>query len=211
MNSPTVFVVDDDAAVRDGVSLLLETAGIVHEMFGSGRAFLAACRDDSPGCIILDVRMPGLSGPELQAKLNERGIRLPIIFLTAHGDIPLTVRAMKAGAVDFLTKPVNGAVLLERVQAALDQSVRLHEQASVQESLSRRLENLTERERDVLVLAVAGHPNKEIARLLGISHRTVEIHRARVMHKTGATNLLELARIAESAGLQSGPLVDSER
>jgi FixJ family two-component response regulator len=210
MSIPNVFVVDDDAAVRDSVSLLLETAGIPHRIFDSAEAFLRARLDSSAGCIILDVRMPGLSGPELQAELNERGVSLPIIFLTAHGDIPLTVRAIKAGAVDFLTKPVNGSVLLDRVQAALAQSVRLQEEASAQESLSRRMENLTDRERDVMALAVAGHPNKEIARLLGISHRTVEIHRARVMHKTGATNLLELARIAESGGLKAAPPADSE-
>jgi FixJ family two-component response regulator len=151
--------------------------------------------------VVLDVRMPEMSGPELQAEMNRRGLRLPVIFLTAHGDIPTTVQTMKAGAVDFLTKPVVGSELLERVHWALDKSARMREQANQSESLRERLQALTRRERQIMALVAAGHANKEIARSLGISHRTVEVHRARVMQKTGVTNLVELSRLAAACGL----------
>lgn len=193
----TVFVVDDDAAVRDALTLLLESAGHSVETYANPRDFLAACTPESRGCIILDVSMPVMDGPMLQEELSSRGIHLPVIFLSAHGNIPITVRTIKAGAVDFLTKPVEGAVLLERVQTALEQNSRMQEQTRARRLLSARLASLTEREWDVMTLAVAGHTNKEIAKRLDISYRTVEIHRAHVMQKTGASNLLELARIAE--------------
>ena len=193
----TVFVVDDDAAVRDALTLLLESAGYGVETFSDPQSFLAARTSAAPGCIILDVSMPDMDGPMLQKELLNRGIQLPVIFLSAHGNIPITVRTIKAGAIDFLTKPVEGAVLLDRIQTALEQHSRMQEQTRAKRMLSVRLANLTARERDVMALAVAGHTNKEIANLLDISHRTVEIHRAHVMQKTGAANLLELARIAE--------------
>lgn len=142
-----------------------------------------------------------MSGPELQAELARRNVSLPVIFLTAHGDIPTTVRAIKSGAVDFLTKPIDGSVLLQRIRETIELSARMQEKAVLSHSLRERLDALTEREREVMGLAAAGHPNKEIARRLGISHRTVEIHRARVMNKLGATNLIELSRIAEACGL----------
>jgi FixJ family two-component response regulator len=200
-SAATVFIVDDDAAVRDGLAMLLDTAGLAVETYDGAAAFLAACSAPRAGCLILDVRMPEMTGPELQAELKRRGIDLPIIFLTAHGDIPTTVQAMKQGATDFLTKPVVGSELLERVQAALEKSVQLHQQASVTQALRERLEGLTQRELEVMKLVADGLANKEIARTLGISHRTVEVHRARVMQKTGVTNLVELSRLAEASGL----------
>lgn len=206
--APTVFIVDDDAAVRDGLKLLLDTAGLTAECFDSATAFLAAYSPGRAGCLILDVSMPGMSGPELQAELNRLHVDLPVIFLTGHADIPTTVRAIKEGALDLLTKPVDGTELIERVQAALEKDVELRRKSSATRALRERLDALTAREREILVLAAAGMPNKEIARRLGISHRTVEIHRARVMQKTGAANVIELSRIAAACGLAVG--LDSE-
>jgi FixJ family two-component response regulator len=194
---PLVYVVDDDAAVRDSLLLLLESAGLRAAEFDSAEAFLAAHRGDQPGCLVLDVHMPGMDGLELQNELVRRGELMPIIFLTAHGDVPKTVRAMKAGAVDFLTKPVNGKLLVERVQHAVELSETAHKREA-------RLKSLTQREREILKLAVAGQPNKQIARELGISYRTVEAHRSRILSKTGATTLLELANLiaaTQSEGL----------
>jgi RNA polymerase sigma factor (sigma-70 family) len=201
MSGPKVFVVDDDAAVRDSLSLLLETAGLQAETYASAEAFLGALRTDWSGCVVLDVRMPGMAGPALQTELSRRGVQLPIIFLTAHGDIPTSVQAMKAGAVDFLTKPVNGALLLERVHAALARNNHERKREAGRRTLRARLALLTVREREILALAVAGQPNKEIARHLGISYRTVEVHRSRILLKAGATSLIELARLAAACGL----------
>ncbi len=199
--TPTVFVVDDDPAVRDSLSLLLETEGLPVECYESAESFLDTYREDRPGCMVLDVRMHAMSGPELQSELARRGSRLPIIFLTAHGDIPMTVRAMKAGARDFLTKPINGTELLERIQAVLRSE---RERLSQQESLGReckRLEYLNQREHKVMMLALAGRANKAIAKQLGISYRTVEIHRSHILQKTGTANMLELAQLASTCGL----------
>ena len=198
----TVFVVDDDAAVRDSLTLLLEQEDFVVEAFASAEAFLAACRPTQRSCAIVDIRMPGMDGMQLQSELSKRGIALPVIFLTGHGDIPLSVRAIKMGALDFLTKPVTGSALMQSVQAALLESERLGSQSELIQNAAARIASLTEREREVMVLAVEGLPNKEIARRLGISHRTVEIHKARIMQKTGADTLLDLARIADTGGLR---------
>ena len=199
MNTPDkVYVVDDDEAVRDALVLLLETAGFVVQGFASAQAFLAVCNTECRGCIILDVKMPEMEGPALHRELLRRGILLPVIFLTAYGSITQSVQAIKAGAVDFLTKPVEGSLLLERVHDAMSQSQQHQEHSEHQRELLVRLATLTTREREVMALAVTGLTNKEIAQRLNISHRTVEIHRARVMHKTGASSLLALARIAES-------------
>jgi FixJ family two-component response regulator len=199
----TVFVVDDDPAVRDALTLLLEQEDVSVETFDCAETFLAAERPVLRSCAIVDLRMPGMDGIQLQAELSRRGVLLPIIFLTSYGDIPLSVRAIKAGAVDFLTKPVTGAALLAAVQAALHDSERLNSQAEASQTAAAQVASLTEREREVMLLAIEGLPNKEVARRLGISHRTVEIHKARIMHKTGAETVLDLARIAEASGLRA--------
>jgi FixJ family two-component response regulator len=194
-NIAKVFVVDDDTSVRDSLRMLLEVSGYAVATFPGAEEFLDICTPDTEGCIILDVNMPDMDGPTLQAELIHRGLQLPIIFLSGQGTIPLTVRTLKAGATDFLTKPVQGSVLLARVEEAMKQSCILREQAVTSQVIAARLAMLTEREREVMMLAVAGHTSKEIALQLGISYRTVEIHRCHVMQKTGASNMLELARI----------------
>ncbi len=199
MTKTTVFIVDDDAAIRDSLSLMIEQENIAVQAFDSAENFLAAYQPECRGCAIVDIRMSGMDGIELHEALLKRNILLPIIFLTGHGDIPMSVHAMKAGAVDFLTKPVTREKLLTSVRDAVQQSERvLSENANHQEALS-HLASLTDRERDVMLLAVQGHPNKHIARQLGISHRTVEIHRSKIMQKTGAINLLDLARIVHES------------
>ncbi|MDD5298623.1 MAG: response regulator [Rhodocyclaceae bacterium] len=196
-----VFVVDDDPAVRDSLALLLEQENLVVETFASAEAFLAARRPVRGNCAIVDIRMPGMDGMALQAELARRGVLLPLIFLTGHGDIPMSVRAIKSGAVDFLTKPITGSALLASVHAARLESQRLYSQAEASQSAAARLASLSEREREVMALAIEGLSNKEIARRLDISHRTVEVHRARIMQKTGAETLFDLARLAETGGL----------
>ena len=199
MTKTTVFIVDDDAAIRDSLSLMIEQENIAVQAFDSAENFLAAYQPECRGCAIVDIRMSGMDGIELHEALLKRNILLPIIFLTGHGDIPMSVHAMKAGAVDFLTKPVTREKLLTSVRDAIQQSERvLSENANHQEALS-HLASLTDRERDVMLLAVQGHPNKHIARQLGISHRTVEIHKSKIMQKTGAINLLDLARIVHES------------
>ncbi len=193
-----VFIVDDDAAVLDAPAMLLEAAGYAVATFPAASDFLDTCTPNTQGCIILDVDMPDMDGPTLQVELIRRGLRLPVIFLTGKGTIPVTVRAMKAGAIDFLTKPVEGSMLLARVKEALEKGSWQLKRALANRSSSSQLEKLTRREREVMVLAVAGHTSKEIAQRLGISYRTVEIHRAHIMQKTGAANLLELARMANA-------------
>ena len=195
----TVFIVDDDAAIRDSLSLMIEQENLAVQAFDSAETFLAAYQPQCHGCAIVDIRMSGMDGLELHKALLKRNILLPIIFLTGHGDIPMSVQAMKAGAVDFLTKPVTREKLLNSIRAAIQQSETvLSENANHQEALT-HLVSLTERERDVMLLAVQGHPNKHIARQLGISHRTVEIHKSKIMQKTGAINLLDLARIVHES------------
>lgn len=208
MSEPIVFVVDDDPAVRDGLELLLETAGWTAQCHASAESFLAAYDGKRPACLILDVRMECMSGPELQNELARRGFNLPIIFLTAHGDIPMTVRAMKAGAKDFLTKPIDGTKLLEHVEAILKDETAGQTERMTHDQARQRLDRLTQRESEVMRLAFAGHTNKAIARKLGISHRTVELHRSHILQKTGAANMLELARLASHCGLTL-PLADA--
>jgi FixJ family two-component response regulator len=194
-----IYVVDDDHAVRESLSMLLEQEDFRVETFDSAETFLSNCQPGPRSCAIVDIRMPVMDGMQLQAELTRRGILLPVIFLTGHGDIPLSVRAIKQGAVDFLTKPVSGATLLESVRLALGESDRLNSVAAASQSAAERMTSLTEREREVMALAVEGLSNKETARRLGISHRTVEIHRARIMQKTGADSLIDLVRIARAA------------
>ena len=193
-----VFVIDDDEAVRDALTMQIEAAGHAVAAFGTASEFLDVCTPGTRGCIILDVDMPVMDGPALQEELLRRNVQLPVIFLSGKGTIPVTVRTIKAGAMDFLTKPVDGSVLLARVQDALERSSLLQKQAEAFQSVALRLAALTEREREVMKLAVAGQTNKEIGQRLGISYRTVEIHRTHVMQKTGASNLLELARITDT-------------
>ncbi len=192
----TVFIVDDDPAIRDSLTLMIGQENLTVHSYASAEDFLEAAEPNCLGCIIIDIRMQGMDGMQLQEALSQRNTLLPIIFLTGHGNIPMSVRAIKAGALDFLTKPVTREKLMTAIHAAVQESERmLSENASQQDAVS-RIAGLTDRERDVLKLAIQGYANKEIARHLGISHRTVEIHKSKIMHKTGAVNLLDLARIA---------------
>jgi FixJ family two-component response regulator len=194
---PIVFVIDDDRMVREGLQSLVRSVGLRVETFASAQDFLAAKRPDAPACLVLDVRMPGLSGLELQTKLNQANIHIPIIFITGHGDIPMSVRAMKEGAHEFLTKPVRGQDLLDAVQKAIasDRTARKH-QADLSE-IRARFDSLTPREKEVLDLVVAGLLNKQVADRLGMSELTVKTHRAHVMEKTQAESLAHLVRMTE--------------
>jgi len=195
ISQPTVYIIDDDAAVRDGLSLQLESAGLYVKSFDSSVAFLSSLpRPKSIACLILDVRMPEMTGPELQAELVHREINHPIIFLSGHGNIPLAVKSIQAGAIDFLTKPVDAQLLLDKVQEALALSASMQKQNSMYRASNEHLlETLTKREREILKLALEGRSNKEIARLLNISFRTVEHHRSHILLKTGVENLLKLS------------------
>ncbi len=196
---PYVFIVDDDDAVRDGLAMVMDTVGLAYQTFDNALDFLQSYKPGTPGCLVLDINMPGMNGDELQAELINRKIRLPIIFLTAFGDIPMSVRTIKAGAVDFLTKPVQINLLIERIQAELQREALLHEQIKNNLDFIKRINDLTPREMEVLPLAIAGIPNKEIAQQLDISYRTVEIHRTQILKKTGKSNFLELARQCETS------------
>ena len=193
----TVFIVDDEPAIRDSLSLMIEQESLGVRAYESAEAFLAACSPTAYGCAVIDIRMPGMDGLQLQEEMARRGILLPVVFLTGHGDIPMSVRAIKAGAVDFLTKPVTREKLIASVRAAIESGTQILEKLTRMQETRALLDELTGREREVMQLAVLGHPNKEIARRLGISHRTVEIHKAKIMHKTGALNLLDLARMVQ--------------
>lgn len=194
----TIFIIDDDPAIRDSLTLMVVQEGFTVNTFENAEAFLENIQAERFGCAIVDIRMTGMDGMQLQEALSKRNLHLPIIFLTGHGDIPMSVRAIKAGAIDFLTKPVTREKLMTSIRYALVESDKiLYEQVS-QKNAQSHLAELTERERDVMALAIQGHSNKEIARQLGISHRTVEIHKSKIMHKTGAINLLDLARIAQA-------------
>lgn len=203
MPSTTIFIIDDEPAVRDSLTMMLEQEGYQVKAYDGGESFLADYQQESLGCAIVDVRMPNINGLDLQKMMVERNILLPIIFLTGHGDIPMGVEAIKSGAADFLTKPVTREKLLASIHPAIVQSDKLLSQAASVQEAKAVLDALTEREREVMVLAINGFPNKEIARRLNISHRTVEIHKSKIMHKTGAINLLDLASIARESGYSS--------
>jgi FixJ family two-component response regulator len=192
-----VFVLDDDKLIREGLQSLIRSVGLRVETFASAQDFLAAKRPDAPACLILDVRMPGLSGLDLQLKLSEANIHIPIIFITGHGDIPMSVRAMKEGAHEFLTKPVRGQDLLDAVQKAIASDRGVRQERAEMTGVRARFESLTPREKEVLELVVAGLLNKQIADKLGTSELTVKTHRAHLMQKTEADSLAHLVRMAE--------------
>lgn len=194
---PIVFVVDDDAAVRDAIKDLLESVGVRVETFVSGAEFLKRSPADAPNCLILDVRLPGMSGLEFQRHLNSSGFDIPIVFITGHGDIPITVQAMKGGAVDFLTKPFRDQELLDAIHKAIDRDRQRREQNAEVTSVRQRYEELTPREREVMALVTQGLLNKQIAAELGTSETTVKIHRGQVMRKMGADSLADLVRMAD--------------
>jgi|SRR5208337_5292257 len=194
---PIVFVIDDDRMIRDGLQSLIRSVGLRVETFASAQDFLGATRPDTPACLVLDVRMPGLSGLDLQLKLRDDGIPVPIIFITGHGDIPMSVRAMKEGAHEFLTKPVRGQDLLDAVQKALASDRTIRQERKEANEIRGRFESLTPREKEVLDFVVAGLLNKQIADQLGMSELTVKTHRAHVMEKTQAESLAHLVRMSE--------------
>jgi two-component system response regulator FixJ len=191
-----VHIVDDDDAVRDSLGMLFKSVGLNARLYASAESFLAGYDATAPGCLISDVRMPDLSGLDLQARLNSAGADIPVIFITGHGDVPMAVAAMKAGAVDFLQKPFRDQELLDRVQKALKIDRRRRVTSIRRQQARERLGTLTPREREVMQQVVRGHPNKTIAAALGVSQRTVELHRSRVMHKMGAKSLADLVRMA---------------
>jgi FixJ family two-component response regulator len=196
----TIFIVDDDMAVRDALKLLLRSVGQAVETYGSAQEFLDAYSEDRPGCLVLDIRMPGMSGLELQQKLNEKHSILPIIFITGHGDVPMAVEAMQAGAVDFIQKPFRDQDLIDRINQALEKDSNNRAALGERNDIRKRLETLTPREREVLDLVVHGKANKVIAGDLKLSQRTVEIHRARVMEKMQASSLAHLVRMVLEVG-----------
>jgi two-component system response regulator FixJ len=198
----TIFIVDDDDAIRDSLRLLLESAGFTRVVaHASGHSFLDEASPQPGDCLLLDVRMPDMDGLELQAEIRRRGVRLPIVVMTGHGDVPIAVRAMKAGAADFIEKPFADDVLIESVRRALVLAAAVGRDSAEADAVRHRLEGLTAREREVLEGLVGGRPNKVIAHDLGISPRTVEIHRARVMDKMQARSLSALVRMALAAGI----------
>jgi FixJ family two-component response regulator len=201
IEQPIVFVVDDDASVREGVEDLLQSVGLSVMCFGSAQEFLQGPRPDAPGCIVLDVRLPGTSGLGFQKVLIEAGIRLPVIFISGHGDIPMAVMAMKSGAIEFLTKPLREQALLDAVNAGIEGD-RLRRQGLKQVSeLQQRFELLTPREREVLALVVTGRPNKQIAAQLELSEMTIKVHRNQINKKMRASSIVDLVRMADRLGL----------
>jgi FixJ family two-component response regulator len=194
-SKPVVFIVDDDQAVLDSVAFLLGTVGLSSRTCASAQEFLDAYHPDTPGCVVLDMRMPGMGGLQLQEHLQEAGSTLPVIFLTAHGDVPAAVRAVKAGAVDFIQKPFREQEFLDTVQRAIDENARLRRDAAQRREIAGRIARLTPREREVMERIVEGKANKVIADELGVSQRTVEVHRAHVMEKFGVESLAELVQM----------------
>ena len=196
MKDATVFVIDDDASVRDSINLILSLKGMRTQLFPSAEDFLEAYRPEWRGCILTDLQMPGMSGLDLQQALHERGVLLPVVVLTAHGDVPTTRVAMKGGAFDFLEKPINDEVLLDVLKNAIREDIHRHAAESAEDALRSRLARLTPREREVLDLLVEGLSHREIAARLTISPRTVEVYKARMMEKLQCRSLAELIRAA---------------
>jgi FixJ family two-component response regulator len=202
-DQPTVFIIDDDSRMRAAMQRLLKTVGLHFESFARSQDFLQHRLPDGPSCLVLDVRLPGMSGLDLQIKLNETGVEIPIIFITGHGDIPMTVKAMKSGAVEFLTKPFRDQDLIDAIQQALKRSVETRQEQNEIAQLKERYAKLTSREREVMRLLVSGMLTKQIASTLGTSEITAAVHRGQVMHKMQANSPAELGRMAEKLKLST--------
>jgi len=202
MTEGIVFVVDDDAAVRRALERLIKSVGLHVETFASAQDFLQRDPPDRPACVVADIRMPGLSGLDLQKELADADLSMPIVFMTGHGTVPMSVRAMKAGAVDFLQKPVDEQVLLDAIHQALERGSREQEASAQHAEIQERIELLTAREREVFELVVRGMLNKQIAAELGASEKTIKVHRGRVMQKMQADSLADLVRMAERAKIR---------
>jgi FixJ family two-component response regulator len=205
----TVFVVDDDDAVCRALTRLIQSLGLRAQSYTSAQQFLDAYREGQPGCLVLDVRMPGLSGLELQEHLARESIDVPIIFITGHGDVPMSVRAMKSGALDFIQKPFNDQVLLDAIQHALAQDAADRRRKAERMAIQERFQSLTQRERQVLRLVVAGRLNKQIAAELKASEKTIKVHRGRMMKKMKANSVADLVRKAEAIGIGESALHQS--
>ena len=199
-----MFVIDDDASMREAIGRLLHAIGLTVRTFGSAREFLSTRLPDIPACVVLDVRLPGLSGLDLQREMVERGIHVPVIFITGHGDIPMSVQAMKAGAVEFLTKPFRDQELLDAVRSGIHRDREGRKERTELAALREGLSHLTRREREVMALVVAGLLNKQIALRLGTSEKTIKIHRSQVMRKMRADSLAELVRMSQKLGIEPG-------
>jgi len=195
--APIVFVVDDDPSVRRAIKRLIESVGLQVELFGSAQEFLASKLPNVPSCLVLDIRLPGVSGLDFQRQLNEAKINIPIIFISAHGDVPMTVRAMKAGAIEFLTKPFRDQDLLDAVQVALERDRARRQREAEIATLRERFESLSPREREVAAMVVSGMLNKQIAAEIGTSENTVKAHRSRAMEKMQAQSLADLVKMIE--------------
>ena len=200
-DKPIVYVVDDDSAVRDSLRMLLKSVGLDCQTFESATAFLDGFEVGHHACLVADIRMPGMSGLDLQTELNRRQVHLPLVFITGHGDVPMAVDAMKAGALDFIEKPFRDQDLLDRINQALAEDQDWRQKGEQTQAILQRIETLTPREKEVMNRVVRGDANKVIAFDLGVSQRTVEIHRARVMQKMGVRSLAQLVRMASMAGL----------
>lgn len=200
--TPTIFIIDDDHSARRGLSRLIRTAGFNARAFASAQDFLASPRYNGPGCIVLDVQMPGLSGLDLQTELNKTKFNIPIIFISAHGDVPMTAQAMKDGALDFLTKPVDRDQLLSAIRSALARDQADREEYAELAQIRTRIARLTPREFEVMTFVLAGQLNKQIGYKLGITEDTVKIHRGRMMTKMGVVSVAELVRLTQKAGVE---------
>lgn len=199
---PIVFIVDDDAAVRNALSSLIRSVGLQAKVFGSAKEFLQSDRPNVPMCLVLDVRLPGISGLDFQGELDRLGIHIPIIFMTGHGDIPMTVKAMKGGAVEFLTKPFRDQDLLDAIRVALELSSKQHEKDESLAKVRASFNLLTRREQEVIALVARGLMNKQIAAEMGVTEITVKVHRGNVMRKMGAKSVAELVRMVDALAIQ---------
>jgi FixJ family two-component response regulator len=202
---PVVFVIDDDAAVREAIEDLLRSVGLEVRSFRTTQDFMRSERPDAPGCLVLDVRLPGSSGLEFQRELAKSDVHLPVIFLSGHADIPMTVGAMKSGAIEFLTKPFREQELLDAIQLGIERDRAWRQDSAAVAELQKRFEALTAREREVMALVVSGRLNKQVAADLEVSEMTVKIHRSKVMQKMRAKSLIELVRMADRLGISAGP------